>query len=77
MFGFVNICLDSLAFDRIFVIHDQYYHLANSIANVDEALNPRSKYLVLIFMSRRIRLVELGFGRILLVKVSFGRIVKD
>jgi hypothetical protein len=47
LFGFAHICLDSLtfvwisvdslAFERIFVVHDQYYYLANSIANVDVA----------------------------------------
>ena len=34
---FVWISFDLLAFDRIFVVHDQYYYFANSIANVDEA----------------------------------------
>jgi hypothetical protein len=37
---FVCISFDSLEFDRIFVVHDQYYYLVNSIANIDEALNP-------------------------------------
>lgn len=34
---FVCIRVNSFAFDNIFVVHDQYYYLANSVANFNEA----------------------------------------